>query len=372
MQETFLEVNLDKIRRNIKNIKKSAGDSKFCAVVKANAYGLGSEIICKDIEYLVDYFAVARLSEALVLRRNSITKPILVLGYVGLDDIEKCYKNKIDIPIYDLELAKEINKLGYEIKGHLALDTGHGRIGFREHEINDIRKLKELDNIDIISAFSHFATADEKDPTFTFKQEKIFDKVLSEIKDDFKFDFVHLANSAASIKHKIFKSMYRVGIATYGIYPSDYIKESSEICLEKSFRLFSYVHFVKNVPANTPISYGRTFVSDKSMKVASVSIGYADGYNRDFSNKGLVYIHGKACRVLGRVCMDQMMVDVTGLDVGIGDLVEIYKDIYEDADKVGTIPYELMTSISMRVKRKYIKNNQVTACCDYLGEMYEN
>lgn len=372
MQETYLEIDLDKIRNNILKIKNLSINSKFCAVVKANAYGLGADVICREIEDIVDYFAVARLSEALLLRRAGIIKPILILGYVGLDDIEKCSRNDIDISIYDFGLAQEINKLGYKIKGHLVLDTGHGRIGFREDEISQIKKLKDLKNIDIISAFSHFATADEEDNSFTIKQEEIFDRIIDQVKDDFAFEFVHLANSAATIMQKVFKGMNRVGISLYGLYPSIVVKDNTEIELEKIFKLYTYVHFVKEIEAGTPISYGRTFVSDKPMKVASVAIGYADGYNRLFSNKGQVYIKGKACNVLGRVCMDQMMVDVSGLDVKIGEKVEIYRDIDRDADLIGTISYELMTNISMRVKRIYIKNGEVIEARDYLGELNES
>lgn len=372
MQETYLEINLDKIRNNILKIKDLSQESKFCAVVKANAYGLGSDVICREVEDIVDYFAVARLSEALLLRRTGVKKPILILGYVGLDDIELCSENNIDISIYDLGLAQDINNLGYKIKGHLVLDTGHGRIGFREEEISAIKKLKDLKNIKIISAFSHFATADEEDNSFTIRQEEIFDRIIDRVKDDFNFDFIHLANSAATIRQKIFKGMNRVGIALYGLYPSAIVKDNTEIELEKTFKLYTYVHFVKEIDVNTPISYGRTFISDKPMKVASIAIGYADGYNRAFSNKGVVYINNKACKVLGRVCMDQMMVDATSLDVKIGDRVEIYRDIDKDAEQIGTISYELMTNISLRVKRLYIKNGKLIEVRDYLGELNES
>lgn len=372
MQETFVEVNLDKIRNNIYKIKSLSQNSKFCAVVKANAYGLGSDVICKDIEDIVDYFAVARLSEALLLRRVGIRKPVLVLGFVGLDDIEKCSKNNIDISVYDLKLAQAIDDLGYKLKGHLVLDTGHGRIGFRENELDKIKKLSELKNINIISAYSHFATADEDDNNFTIKQEEIFDRIISQVYEDFNFKFIHLANSAATIRQKIFKGMNRVGISLYGLYPSEVVKNNTEVELEKTFKFYSYVHFIKNIKKGTPISYGRTFVSDRPMKVASIAIGYADGYNRAFSNKGEVIINNRSCKVLGRICMDQMMVDVTGLDLKIGDRVELYRDIDKDAEQIGTISYELMTDISMRVKRVYIKNGVIIDKRDYLGEINES
>lgn len=372
MQETYLEVYIDNIRENIINIRNLSQTSKFCAVVKANAYGLGSEVICNEIEDIVDYFAVARLSEAISIRNAGIKKPILVLGFVGLEDIDNCAKYDIDISIYDLKLAYEIDKLGYKLNGHLVLDTGHGRIGFRRDEIEKIRELKKLVNINIISAFSHFATADEENMDFADRQEEIFDEIIYKIEDDFDFKFIHLANSAATLRHKAYKGMNRVGISLYGIYPSAVVKKETEIDLKKTFKLFTYVHFIKDIKAGTPISYGRTFVSKEPMKVASIAIGYADGYNRAFSNRGEVYLNGKACKVLGRVCMDQMMVDVTGLDVKIGDKVEIYKDIDKDANLIGTISYELMTNISMRVKRIYIKNGEIIEKIDYVGEINES
>lgn len=373
MQEAYLEVNIDKIRKNILNIRSLDDNSKFCAVVKANAYGLGADEISKYIEDMVDYFAVARFSEAMQLRRNNIKKPILILGYVGLDDIKACAENNIDISIYDLDLANKINDLGYKINAHLVIDTGHGRIGFREHEISEIKKLKDLKFINIIAAFSHFSTSDEEDVSFTKKQNEIFDRVIDRVKDDFNFNFVHLSNSAGVLKHHIFKTMYRVGISIYGLYPSEIVKNESSINLEKVFNLYSFVHFIKYVEANTPISYGRTYITNKPMKIATIAIGYADGFSRAFSNKGHIFINGKYCKILGRVCMDQIMVDITNIDdIKIGDRVEIYKEIDIDAQNIGTISYELISNISMRVKRVYIKDGRIVAKRNYLGELNES
>lgn len=369
MLENYLVVNIDKIRQNIINIKNESG-SLFCAVVKANAYGLGSVEISQNIEDIVDYFAVARLQEALKLRKNNITKPILVLGYVGIDDIKLCHDYNIDITIYDLDFAKEINKLDYKVNCHLALDTGHSRLGFREFEIDKINKLKYLKNLNIIAAFSHFATADEEDTNYTDEQYKVFNEMLDAI--DLNFDFVHISNSAGAIKHHIYKNMIRVGLAMYGLYPSDVVKKDTTIKLSRSFNLYSTVSFVKNIRKGTAVSYGRTFISEKDMTIATTTIGYADGYLRSFSNVGEVYINGKPCRVLGRVCMDQIMVEVSGLDVKIGDRVEIYKDIDLEASKASTISYELMTNISLRVNRIYIRNGKELNAHIDLGEIYES
>lgn len=369
MLENYLEINIDRIRENIINIKNESR-SLFCAVVKANAYGLGAVEISQNIEDIVDYFAVARLQEAISLRENKITKPILVLGYVGINDIKLCHDYNIDITIYDFDFAKEINKLDYKVNCHLALDTGHSRLGFRKFEIDKINKLKDLKNLNIIAAFSHFATADEKDSFYTDEQYKAFNEILDAI--NFDLDLVHISNSSGAMKHHIYKNMIRVGLAMYGLYPSDVVKNDTDIKLSRSFNLYSTVSFVKNIKKGTAVSYGRTFISEKDMKIATITIGYADGYFRAFSNVGEVYIDGKQCRVLGRVCMDQIMVDVSNLDVKIGDRVEVYKDIYLEASKASTISYELMTSISPRVNRRYIRNGKYLKTHNNLGEIYES
>ncbi|MDY3006882.1 alanine racemase [Anaerococcus porci] len=354
--ETYLEVNLSNIKYNLNAMRNLDKDAMFCAVLKADAYGLGAVKIAKEIEGDIDYIAVARLSEAIELRENSIDTPILILGYVPVENIEKCIKYNIDIAIYDLDLAKAINScIDNKIKGHLALDTGHSRIGFRDFEIDKIKELKKLDNIDIISAFSHFSTADEEDKSYTKFQYETFNKIIDKVKNDFDFKFVHISNDASAIAHNITKDMVRSGISLFGIYPSDYMRELNQIEIKKTFELYSSVSFIKEVKKGTYISYGRTFKAPKNMKIATISIGYADGYFRKFSNCGTMIINGKPCQVVGRVCMDQVMVDITGLDCKVGDKVIVYSDIYEEANKVDTIVYELMTSVSTRVPRIYKK-----------------
>lgn len=372
MIETYVEIDIDKIIDNINTVKNINNNSKFCAVIKANGYGLGSTEIASKIEDYVDYFAVARLNEAIVLRRVGIKKPILTLGFVDYRDVDSIIENDIDITIYDLNYARLINK---ETKGkincHIGLDTGHSRIGFRENEIDSILKLKKLDNINIISAFSHFSMADE-DSDFTKIQIKRFYNIIDQLKDNFNFEFLHLSNSAGAIRYNPIEDMVRVGIAIYGIYPSEFIKNNTNIELKQAFTFKSVVSFVKEIEKNTPISYGQSFISDSKMKIATIPIGYADGYPRALSNIGEVLINGQICKVVGRVCMDQMMVDVSGLEVNIGDEVYIYPDIYKEADKINTIVYDLMTAISIRVPRVYKKNGKIISIDDYLGEIYEN
>lgn len=373
MHDTFLLVDLDKIKSNLLEIRKIDKNSMFAGVVKANAYGLGAITICKEIEQEVDYFAVARFTEALELRNNGIKKPILILGYVSTRDCIKCSQLDIEVPIYDLNHAKEINdNLKKELKIHIALDTGHGRIGFRDYEIDDIKKLKNYKNLKVISAFSHFSTADEEDCAYTNLQKEKFTYIINQTKNVFDYKFTHIANDAAAIKHKITKDMVRAGISLYGIYPSDLLKVENEIKLEQCFNLISTVSFVKNIKKGQYISYGRTFQAKENMKVATIAIGYADGFPRHFSNKAKVKINGNEAKVLGRICMDQMMVDVTNIDVKIGDRVDIYPDIYKAANLIDTIVYELMTNINMRVPRVYLKNRKIVKTINYIGEINED
>lgn len=368
MNDTYLLVLLDKIEKNISEMRKINPQAMFCAVVKADAYGLGASIVGKDIEDLVDYYAVAKFSEGIELRKAGVKKPILILGYVPLDKVNSCLENQLEIVVYDLDYSKKINnELKGKLKVHIAIDTGQGRLGFRPFEEEKIKKLKNLEKLEVISICSHFSTADEEDTSFTQKQYRDFEKLVEDLRPTFDFEFVHMANDAGAIKHKITKDMVRSGISMYGFYPSDLLKEEGEIELNQACYLLSEVSFVKTVDKGTSIGYGRTFIADKKIQVATVPIGYADGFPRAFSNLGEVSIKGRPCKILGRVCMDQIMVDATGLDVKIGDEVLIYPDFYKEAGKIGTIVYELISSLMPRVPRVYVKNGEIVKVVNRIG-----
>lgn len=374
MLTNYIEIDIDKIINNIEKVKNMNNQTPICAVVKANAYGLGAVPIATYIEDYVSYFAVARYSEAKALRISGIKKPILILGYVSIEEAIKCAEYDIDICIFDLDYTFEIDRAleDKKLNGHLAIDTGHTRLGFRSYETQKILSLKDLKNINIRGAFTHYATADEKDMSFSKLQTKLFEDTISKIRDELNIENVHIANSAAGINFDVKSDMIRLGISMYGIYPSNYLKETSNIELEKVFKFKSRIAFVKDVKKGTPISYGRTFYTPKDMKIATVPIGYADGYIRAFSNEGEVLVNGRNSRVCGRVCMDQMMIDVTDIECKIGDEVELYSDIYKEANKINTIAYELMTSFDMRLVRLYKKDGEVIKVDDYIGEIYEN
>lgn len=360
----ILIVDLKKIRNNIKILKEYT-NKKFYAVVKADAYGLGAKKIASNIESLVDGFCVATINEAIELRQAGISKEILILGYICPENYPDIYKYDLSLTIYNYQIAENLNRLGYPIKGHIKIETGHNRLGFQntEDHIEEIIKISKMKNIDLVGIFTHLSTADEEDKSYTIKQEAIFSDVLRKLKPISDHVIKHISNDAAAIAYD-FTVKYdaiRSGISMYGVYPSAYIKDLYKMNIEESFQLESRVSNIKYIEKGEGVSYGREFIADRHMKIATVSMGYADGYHRLISKQGYVLINGKKARILGKITMDQMMVDATGLDVKIHDKVVLIgksKNMEIGVDQVAewaqTISYEVMTSISARVKRLYI------------------
>lgn len=363
-------VDVEAIRNNIFEMEKMIGNQEFYAVVKADGYGLGSVEIAKRVDDIVDGYCVSSVCEALELR-DVTSKEILNLGYTQLLEVEAAALEDISIAVYDLDYARKINQILLEknlkLRVHIKLDTGHGRLGFRKSDesINQIVEISKLSNIVIEGIFSHLATADEKDVNYTIKQKEIFDYMICELeKKDLVFKKKHLANDAGFIKHKMAYDLVRSGICLYGSYPSDLLKEEREIELKPTFSWLSKVSFVKYIKEGDSVSYGRTFIADRTMKIATIAVGYADGYKRSNSNRGYVLINGQKAPIVGRVTMDQTMVDVTNIDsVEIGDdvvLIGRSDDLVISPDDLAnwadTISYEIMTSISKRVYRKYVLN----------------
>lgn len=359
-----LEVDLRKIRKNIE-ILKGKSDKKFFAVVKADAYGLGSVAISKNVEDLVDGYCVATLDEAIELKEVGIKKDVLILGYVHPDNYEYLEKYDIVTNLYDYSIAEQMAASDYKIRVHIKIETGHNRLGFRPEQkcFDQIKYINDnFSNIKIEGMFSHFSTADESSRDYTYRQEELFKKAVDGLADINEKWIKHISNDASVIAYDFNYDAVRSGISMYGMYPSEYMKEKYDIGIEYAFRLISKISFIKKLDSGEYISYGRTFQTDRPMKVATVSIGYADGYHRLISNKGYVLINDKKARILGRVTMDQMMVDVTDIDCNIHDDVVVigkYENEEIDPDLVAswaeTISYEIMTSISKRVARIYIE-----------------
>lgn len=373
---TWAEINLNNIKHNfhaLKNTLKSY--TKVCCVVKADAYGHGAVEVAKMLQQeKADYFSVARFEEAVELRNNNIHTPILCMGYISECDIEEAINRYIGITVYSYEMAKIINqkagKLGKKASIHIKIDTGMSRLGFLtdDNSINDILKLKELINLNIDGIYTHFATADETDKKETYLQLERYKKVIDALeKANIDIQFKHVSNTAAIIDLKeLGFNMVRLGIGLYGHYPSDEV--SKEVELKPAMKLKTIITNIKTVAPGTKVSYGYTYEFKEASTLATLAIGYADGFDRT-QDDPKVMINGILCDVVGRICMDQCMVKIPkGLNVNIEDEVLIMGDevrvTAEDlASRRGTINYEVLCSVSRRVTRDYILGDKTYSKC---------
>lgn len=364
IRPTHAVIDLTAVDNNIHQIRKKVNGKKIMAIVKANAYGHGiQEITERVIKNGVEYIGVGFLEEAIFLRQNEIETPILVMGGILGYQLKKFIQNDIDITVSSLELARHIDAELHHQKArvHLKIDTGMERIGVTHtYAVDFVKRVAQLKNIDIVGIYSHFATADEGDKSFTLTQLERFESILHELKKSgIEIPIKHIANSGAvaDIDGSVF-DMVRPGIAVYGIYPSGHV--STEMSLKPVLSLRSKVVFIKRVPKNTGISYGLKYYTDKDSNIVTVPIGYGDGYSRLLTNKGEVLIRGKRYPVVGAVCMDQLMVNVGDDKVEIGDEVVLIGQMENEeisatelANKIGTIPYEITCMINARVPRFY-------------------
>lgn len=373
-RHTFAEIDLDAITKNIKNTKELIGkDKKLLAVVKADAYGHGSVKVAKTaLAAGAEFLAVALAEEAVPLRESGIVCPILILGASNYAQKELAVKLNIDMAVTDLseigELAAIAQKMGKKAKIHIKVDSGMGRIGFRtlgelEEVLIELKKYKSF--IDVDGVFTHFAKADYKDKTFTKRQIEKFVPMVEKIREYGFNPIVHAQNSAAIIDiPQIRFDMCRLGISLYGYYPSEEVQKEN-IDFAKVMTVKSQIVHIKEINPGESVGYGATFVALKKTKVATIPIGYGDGYNRLLSNKGKVIVFGEKgavlANVIGRVCMDQIMIDITGIDgVENGDEVIIMgsaEGVRFDADDMaeicGTISYEILLDFNARVPRIY-------------------
>ena len=369
---TWAEINLNDISRNLEEVKKGLKENiKVCCVVKANAYGCGSVEVSKYLQNKnVDFFAVARVEEGLELRKNNINLPILCLGYTDISMIKEAINKNISITVYNLEYAKKINEISKQLnkiaKIHIKIDTGMSRLGFLPEEaIKSIEEINKLKNIYIEGIFTHFAKADEKDKLATLIQLEKYKKVIEQLNYiGINIPIKHVANSAAIIDldEDLF-NMVRVGIILYGYYPSDEVNK--EIKLKPCLKLKSSVTNVKTLDENVGISYGHIYKTSEKCKIVTISIGYADGFNRVQKNPK-VSINGQVLDVVGRICMDQCMVKAPlHMDIKIGDEVTIMDNdikelsVEENAKRNDTINYEVLCMINRRVTRVYKDDNKI-------------
>lgn len=388
LRRTWAQINLDAIDNNISQIKSIMSPSaKLCATVKADCYGHGYEYTVKEMSQAgADWFAVSNLAEALQIRRAGIDKPVLILGYTPPDKARDLALNDISQSVYCTEYACALSenavRAGVKINAHIKIDTGMSRIGFLYHDsvddyptVDEIESVCSLPGLSPEGIFTHFSSADCEDgELFTRLQYDLFLSMINRLEGrGVYFPLRHCSNSAAILRFpEMNLDMVRAGIILYGLYPSD--KVEKRISLLPVMELKTVISMVKEIPEDTPVSYARTFSSDRKMKIATVPIGYADGYPRLLSNNMYMLVNGKKAPVVGNVCMDQTMLDVTGIDgIAEGRQVTVFgsdKGVSLSVDtlaqKAGLINYEIICSLSRRVPRIYIRNNEIISTTDYM------
>lgn len=370
---TYMDIDLDAIRKNILNTKKhKSKNEKACAVIKADGYGHGAVQIAKNVIDIVDFFAVACIDEAMELRRNGIQTSILILGYTHPSYFETAVQNDIRLTIYDEKAAAKLAKAAREKKKaakiHIKLNTGMNRIGFRPDidSLKIIQKIYKMKGIEIEGIFTHLHSADEKDQASAIEQIETFRSFADDLKaKGVDIPIRHCANSAAAITlPQADFDMFRLGISLYGLYPSANVTQQK---LYPAMSLYSHVTMVKTIKKDETVGYGATFTAAKATRVATVSVGYADGYLRNLSNKGYVLIRGKRANIIGNVCMDQIMVDVSKIpETKVDDKVVLIGKsgnkvitMEEIAQLGGTINYEFACGITRRVAARYFRKGKV-------------
>lgn len=379
------KVDLDAVEYNVGSIKDHIKkDVKVCVVIKADGYGHGGLQIAhmlSEKEYVWG-FAAATLDEAVFLKKKGIDKPMLVMGCVFPDQWEQALEYKIRMTVYTMEMAREISdlaeKLGQKAYIHIKVDTGMARLGFMpdEESAGEIAAIAAMPNLVMEGLFTHFSKADETDKSYTKKQmEKYLWMKDALEKRGIDFTYYHCSNSAGIIDiPEANMNLVRCGISTYGLYPSADVKKEN-VPLKPAMELLSHVAHVKWVEKGTLVSYGGTFTTERRTKIATIPVGYGDGYPRSLSNKGAVLIHGKRANILGRVCMDQFMVDVTDIDdVKFGDQVTM---VGRDGDEELTVEelsgladrlnYEFICNLGKRIPHEFIRHGEVMEQRDYFN-----
>lgn len=369
-------ISLDAIAHNFREMHKNIQETtKIVAVIKADGYGHGAIPIAHMIEpYTYIWgFAVATFEEASALRKAGIKKPILLLGYVFEEYYEEMVELELRAALFQRECAEKLSRIaGKKNKTayvHLALDTGMSRIGLPDSEssIHTMLEISKLPHIKVEGLFTHFARADEANPSPAYEQLTRYNRFVQALEDQgVSIEIKHCSNSAGILRmREANMDVVRAGISIYGIYPSNEV-ERDVVKLRPAMELKSHISYVKEVPANTGISYGATYVTDGPTMVATIPVGYADGYPRSLSNEGYVLIHGQKAPILGRICMDQFMVDVSHIPQAraLDEVILMGEDRGEvlTAEMLGDISnrfsYEFVCDISKRVPRVYIRDGR--------------
>jgi alanine racemase len=377
----FARINVDNVRYNILKMKSLVKpDMKVLSVIKADAYGHGSVELAKRIGDLSDYYGVATIDEAVELRNAGIDKPILIIGYTDSRDYDRLLAYNITQAVYDVNECRKLSELALSkntrARVHIKVDTGMSRIGFpvSEEGINEAEKLGTMPGLYIEGIFTHYAKADEADKTSAYQQKNKFLYFISELeKRGMTFAIKHADNSAGTMEMDDDEfDMVRLGIVLYGLYPSEEVDKS--VIIKPAMTLVAHVAHVKTLPAGVGIGYGGSYVTKKETRVATVTVGYADGYPRAQSNLGRVIVRGEYAPIIGRVCMDQIMIDVTDIPgvviedevILIGASGDKNISVEEVAAPAASFNYELVCNIGRRVPRIYNEGGRDVACVNYL------
>lgn len=387
-ERVYAAVDLDAVENNMRamagNLKEGVA---MMGVVKTDGYGHGAVPVAKAIDPYVSSYAVATIDEALNLRRHGIKKPILILGVTHERRYEELIEHEIRSAVFEekqvLALSKTASGMGKTALVHLALDTGMSRIGMKvcEESADLAARFSSMKGIQVEGIFTHFAKADETDKTSARRQLKEYLDFISMLeRRGVKIPVKHISNSAGIVDMREANcDMVRAGISIYGMYPSDQV-EKDRVILQPAMELKSCITYIKTIDPGTAVSYGGTFVADRPLTVATIPVGYGDGYPRSLSGKGRVLIRGKSAPILGRVCMDQLMVDVTAIpDAEEDDLVTLMgKDggeeitVEELARLGGGFHYEIVCDIGKRVPRVYLKDGEIVGKKDYFDDPYDD
>ncbi len=383
LRPVYAEIDLDAIAYNMKNIKNLAKDKEVIAVVKADCYGHGAlDVVPTLLENGASRLAVAVLTEGIELRNDNIKAPIMILGYTPSYLNEELIKYDLEQTVYDLDYAKELSKIALSLnkkaKIHIAIDTGMGRIGFlpTEKAIYDICKICSLEGLEVIGIFTHFSTSDEKDKEYTNEQFEKFTDLLKKLSDlNIEIPIKHVSNSGAIMDMpETYLDAVRAGIILYGYYPSNEVKKEN-LSLKPALTLKATITRVREMDAGMSISYGRTFKTERRSLIATIPIGYADGYSRLLAKNAKVIINGQFASIVGRICMDQCMIDITDIngDIKVGDEVIVLGEqdglrfnADDFAEIMGTINYEILCMLKYRIPRVYVKNGKIFNVRNYL------
>ncbi len=373
----WVEINLDHITHNYNQIASYVGEKvKINAIIKADGYGHGAVETAKTLgEAGVDMLSTATLDEAILLRKKKITQPILVLGYVDCERIDEIIENDITISVFSYELAEKISKEASihnkKVKVHVKVDTGMNRIGLHYTQPEKIIKALSFNNLIYEGIFTHFSTADDYDATYTSTQYARFLSIIRMLEEKgINIATKHACNSSGVLLHKDkHMNMVRPGIIIFGFYPSPYSKKATSLKLKQAMIFKSRIIKIKEVKANQPVSYGGKYITTRDTKIATIACGYADGLSRVLSSKANIKVNGQLAPIIGNVCMDMCMVDITGIAANERDEVVLFDEqltVEEMATLCNTLNYEIICKIGMRVPRVYFKNGKIVKIQNYL------